>query len=304
MSQRLLARKPANASAETQRTRSGLKLSELGDTFEQEADRVADAVVSGSRVPAWSIAKIGMGAGTNTIQRDTPDGSGQPQQTPKPNNYDEAAKKAAEAFMQTDAGKKLLQAVESDPLVKDAKDLVTTLPGILITGTAAAGAVSALAAAHKALPMQVPAIPLDSISPKLKGIKLNLSWEGPVDKPTKATIGFSGTFGGGGDKKAATRRKTTHMSASPGRRNPCGQAWICSSPRTRPAPMTWENCSGSARAPRRWASALRTSARAALPRRCPERKVHHITNDEVIGLHNPCNPSEMSPIERPIESMP
>jgi hypothetical protein len=32
--------------------------------------------------------------------------------------------------------------------------------------------------------------------------------------------------------------------------------------------------------------------------------VHHITKDEVIGLHNPCNPAEMYPVERPIESAP
>ena len=201
MTQRMLARKPATASAEPQFASSSLRINKLGDTFEQEADRIADTVMSGGRVPSWSIAKVGMGGGTGTVQRDTPDGSNQQQQAPKPNNYGDAAKKAAEAFMKTDAGKKLLQAVESDPLVKSAKDLATTLPGIVIIGTAATGAVAALAAEHKALPMQVPAIPLDFISPKLKGIKLNLTWEGPVDKPTKATIGFSGTFGGGGSDK-------------------------------------------------------------------------------------------------------
>jgi hypothetical protein len=201
MTQRMLARKPATASAEPQLASSSLRINKPGDTFEQEADRIAETVVSGGRVPSWSIAKVGMGGGTGTVQRDTPDGSNQQQQTPKPNNYDDAAKKAAEAFMQTDAGKKLLQAVESDPLVKSAKDLATTLPGMVITGAAATGAVAALAAEHKPLPIQVPAIPLDFISPKLKGIKLNLTWEGPVDKPTKATIGFSGTFGGGGSDK-------------------------------------------------------------------------------------------------------
>jgi hypothetical protein len=33
-------------------------------------------------------------------------------------------------------------------------------------------------------------------------------------------------------------------------------------------------------------------------------KVEHIRSNEVIGLHNPCNPTEMYPVERPIESAP
>lgn len=197
MSLRMLARKPANPTNESLGSSSSLKLSKPGDTFEREADRVADTVVSGSRVPAWSIAKVDTGQEVGTVQRDTPDGSTQQQSTPKPNNYDEAAQKILEAFLQTDAGKKLMQAIQNDPLAKDAQAFVTSTPGIVISGAAAAGTVAGLAAAHKPLPAQIPAIPLDKVIPALKGVKAQINIQGPLDKPTQITIGFSGTFGGG-----------------------------------------------------------------------------------------------------------
>jgi hypothetical protein len=197
MMQRVLARKPAPASAAPLRAPSSLRVNKSGDTFEQEADRVADAVISGSRVPSWSFARIGMGA----VQRDTPDGSGQQQQQPKPNNYGEAAQKVLEAAMQTDAGKKVIEKVDKDPLVKDAKDFVTSTPGMIVAGTAAAGVVAGLTAAHKPLPVQLPAVPVDKVIPALKGVKAQISVQGPLDRPTQITIGFSGTFGGGGTEK-------------------------------------------------------------------------------------------------------
>jgi Domain of unknown function (DUF4157) len=195
MNQRMLLRKPASASAEPQRAGSSLRLSKPGDTFEQEADRVADAVMGGGRIPAWSIANVGMG----TVQRDTPDGSGQ-QQAPKPNNYSDAGLKLLEAFLKTDAGKKFLDAVEHDPLVKDTKAFVSSTPGIIVAGTAAAGVVAGLGAAHKPLPFQIPAVPIDSVIPALKGVKAQITVQGPLDHPTQIMIGFSGTFGGGGSK--------------------------------------------------------------------------------------------------------
>jgi hypothetical protein len=198
MMQRLLARKPAPGPAGPVRTPSALRISKPGDTLEREADRVADAVLSGRRAPSWSIAKVGAGA----VQRDTPDDPGQPQpQEPKPNNYDEAGKKILEAAMKTDAGKKVIEKVEKDPLVKNVKDFVTSTPGMIITGTAAAGVVAGLTAAHKPLPMQIPAVPVDGVIPALKGVKAQINVQGPLNHPTQFTIGFSGTFGGGGSEK-------------------------------------------------------------------------------------------------------
>ena len=200
MSQRMLAHKPSNVSAVTHGASSGLKVNRPGDTFEQEADRVAAVIASGGRIPAWSIGRVGMSSTASTVQRDGPDASS-PQQYPKPDNYGDAAKKAAEAFMKTDAGKKLEQAAKDDPLVKGASDFVGTLPGKIIVGAAATATVAALAAEHKPLPLQLPAIPLSPISPKLKDMSVKVDYEGPVDKPTKAMLTFSYTPGADKKKK-------------------------------------------------------------------------------------------------------
>ena len=173
----------------------GLRIGDAHDSYEQEADRVAERVSSGGHLGGWSIAKVDMGR----LQRDpTNDAPQSPGPQPKPDNYDEAAKKIGEAFLKTDAGKQLLDAAKADPLVKDAEAFVETLPGKVIAGAAAVSAVSALAATHTPLPAQIPAIPLDSVKP---GLTVKITYEGPVDKPTKAmiTIGYT--------PKAATSKK-------------------------------------------------------------------------------------------------
>ena len=160
-----------------------LRIGDPNDAYEQEAERVADEVMSGGGASRhWQISNVGLG----NVQRQP---SGQ-QPAPKPNNYDEAAKKLGEAFLQTDVGKKLTNAVSHDPLVKGAEDFVGTLPGKIIAGAAAVGAVSALAAGHQPLPVKIPKIPLDKIRP---GLSVKITYEGPVDHPTNASITFSYT---------------------------------------------------------------------------------------------------------------
>ena len=72
---------------------------------------------------------------------------------------------------------------------------ISTLPGKVITGTAIAGAVTALAVTHKELPIGIPEIPLDKIKP---GLKMKITYEGPVDKPSKVMATFSFSFGARG----------------------------------------------------------------------------------------------------------
>lgn len=177
--------KNSKASAGTQNAwsrsaSSTLRIGEPNDAYEREADRVAEAVIGGRRAPAWSISKVKLGAAQRQTLGDQP--------APKPNNYDEAAKKLGEAFLKTDVGKKLTDAAKQDPLVKGAEGFIDTLPGKIIAGAAAVGAVSALAATHTALPAQIPEIPLDSVRP---GLSVKITYEGPVDHPTKAAITFS-----------------------------------------------------------------------------------------------------------------
>ena len=102
-------------------------------------------------------------------------------------------------------GKDLAERVEQDKLVKGATKAGTrfigTLPGKIITGAATAGAVATLAATHKELPAQIPEIPLDVLTP---GLSIEITYKGPVDKPTEAMITFkySEDITGGGWRKA------------------------------------------------------------------------------------------------------
>ncbi|HET8635859.1 MAG TPA: DUF4157 domain-containing protein [Acidobacteriaceae bacterium] len=103
--------------------------------------------------------------------------------TPQSEQYKEAVSKLGEAFLKTEVGKKL-----EDAAKQAGEEFISTLPGKVIAGTAAVGAVTTLAATHSSLPVQLPEIPLDKIHP---GLKVKLTYEGPVDHPTKALVTFS-----------------------------------------------------------------------------------------------------------------
>jgi hypothetical protein len=146
-----------------------------GDQYEQEADRIADAVVNGN---VYSAANKITSGSNEKLQRE------EGKETPKSDEekYKEALKKAGEAFLQTNTGKQI-----KDKAVKLGKDFVSTLPGKIIAGSAAAGIVAMIAATNSELPMQIPEIPLDMITP---GLKIKLTYEGPARKPTTASITF------------------------------------------------------------------------------------------------------------------
>jgi hypothetical protein len=155
-------------------------MSQPSDAFEREADRVADAVASGAtRASGHAISAIDV----SRVQRQAPGTKSNEEK------YLEAAKKAGEVFMTTEAGKKILEAAAEDPLAKGSKEFfLGTLPGKVITGATAVAVVTALAATGSELPMQIPEIPLDRWVP---GLKVKLTYEGPVNRPTKAMITFS-----------------------------------------------------------------------------------------------------------------
>ena len=176
-----------------------LTINQPCDTLEQEADRIAAAVVDGeASVPQPTGAR----AYPRSLQR-------------KPSSdaekYKEGAKKVGEAFLKTNVGNDL-----KGQATKLGKDFLTTLPGKIIAGTAAAGVIAAIAATNSELPMQVPEIPLDALAP---GLKMKLTYEGPVQKPTKAFISFTYEFGGSRTKKPTMtaaekyRAETARMAA-------------------------------------------------------------------------------------------
>lgn len=187
MAERTFTAKPESGLRPWVQTKSALRIGAAGDSYEREADRAADAVIGGRGLSSAgaSLSRIPVTA----VQRE--EGEKPKSEADK---YKEAAQKLGEAFLETDVGKKLKTQVENDPLVKGAKEasesFIGTLPGKIITGAAATGAVAALAATHKELPMQIPEIPLDKITP---GLSVQITYEGPVDNPSKAMITFSYT---------------------------------------------------------------------------------------------------------------
>lgn len=167
-----------------------LAINQPGDRYEQEADRVANAVAGGAGSTRPAISSLGTGA----VQREDP-----PKPKTEAEKYKEAAKKAGEAFLETPPGKEITKKAEE---LGDA--FISTLPGKIITGTAVAGAIATLAATHKELPIGIPEIPLDKIRP---GLKMKITYEGPVDKPTQVAVGFSIPLGGKAREERRSHRK-------------------------------------------------------------------------------------------------
>lgn len=195
MPERAYTTNPEGAVRPWLQRKNALRIGTPDDAFEREADRAADAVLSGRSLsgPGLSLSRIPVAQ----VQRE---------EKPKSDEekYLEAAQKIGEAFLETEVGKKLKEQAENDPLVKGVKEagesFIGTLPGKIITGAAATGAVAALAATGKELPAQLPEIPLDKITP---GLKVKITYEGPVNNPSKAMISFSYTEQGGTQNKPA-----------------------------------------------------------------------------------------------------
>lgn len=203
---RLLQRAPASelradtaGGARFSHSFSQLRVNQPGDVYEREADRLAAAVIKGGASVGFGVH----GRPGGLLQRDETKEAKKPPSNEE--KYKEAAKKVGEAFLKTDLGMKIKsQATELG------EAFIGTLPGKIITGAAAVGAVSYIAATNAELPMQVPEIPLDILTP---GLSMNLTYEGPVQKPTKAMISFTYKFGAGEkkEKKPAMSEKEKYQ---------------------------------------------------------------------------------------------
>ena len=159
------------------RLQTKLSIGASNDPLEQEADRVAEQVVGSGTAPS-SVSSLAFGR----LQREEAT-----KEKTNEEKYKEGLEKLGEAFLKTPLGKELLEKIKQDTSIKGAtelgKDFISTWPGKIITGAVATGAVAALAATHKALPAQIPEIPLDVLTP---GLSVQLTYKGPVDKPTEA----------------------------------------------------------------------------------------------------------------------
>lgn len=162
---------------------------------EREADKAADLVARGGSVTGWSFSSV---AATAPVARQD-DGKGTPDEEKKkpPEDENKNAPEAARAALDTPAGEKVQKSILDLPEVKKAIEFAKTPTGIgLGVGLGAAG-VTALAASHKPLPFQPPAIPLDKIG--LPGVAAKVTLDGPVDRPTG--VGLTLTYTEPGPKK-------------------------------------------------------------------------------------------------------
>ncbi|WP_297324639.1 DUF4157 domain-containing protein [Nitrosomonas sp.] len=161
-----------------------LSIGASNDPLELEADRVADQVVANKASP---LSVSGLASGQ--LQREEA-----PKEKTNEEKFQAGLEKLGEAFLETPLGKQLLEKIKQDALVKGAitlgKDIISTWPGKIYTGEAAIITVAALAATHKELPVQIPEIPLDILTP---GLSVKLTYKGPVDKPTEAMVTFKFT---------------------------------------------------------------------------------------------------------------
>lgn len=150
------------------------------DTHEREAQRAADVVSAGNSVAGWSFSSLPTVA---PIQREKSD---------KPKTEEEKLKEGAAA-----AAERALEI----PQVKALKEQVLAHPAVKIAaGTAIVGGVTALGVAGKPLPVQIPAIPLDAITP---GLSAQLIIEDRVDRPSAVSLSLSYEEQGPEDKKKA-----------------------------------------------------------------------------------------------------
>ncbi len=95
------------------------------DAAERQADRAADAVARGGSVTGWSFGAV---APTAAVHRQESGGGGDGEQLKK------AAGKAGEAALETEAGKRLIEAVKADPLVRKTTDFLGTTTGKVVAG--------------------------------------------------------------------------------------------------------------------------------------------------------------------------
>ena len=175
----------------TPRFQTKMKINQPGDKYEQEADRVASYVVNEtSLVPKLtSRERSALPIQRQEIKKGTTEEE----------KYKEAAKKTGEAFLETPIGKRI-----TDKAKELGEDFVSTLPGKIVAGTVAAGAVGAIVAKNAELPIQPPAIPLDKVTP---GLSMKITYKGPVRNPTDASIAFTYKFGG--EKKGSKKPTKT-----------------------------------------------------------------------------------------------
>ncbi len=195
-----------------QRSPSGLAINRPGDRYEQEAERVAAAVLSGGELPGRTLSS------GPALRRDGPPAAPSPrdpsaderrkypgaslpdlgfnepkndqhvQQPPEKLETNEdrlgaAGEKLAETFLETTLGKQL-----ADQAEKFGEGFISTLPSLAVSLAIAASTVATMALRNEEFPLKGLVIKLPQIAP---GLKVKLTYKGPLSAPTEAGISFA-----------------------------------------------------------------------------------------------------------------
>ncbi len=195
-----------------QRSPSGLAINRPGDRYEQEAERVAAAVISGGELPGRTLSSA------PALRRDGPPAAPSPrdpsaderrkypgaslpdlgfnepkndqhvqQPSEKPETNEDrlgaAGEKLAETFLETTLGKQL-----TDQAEKFGEGFVSTLPSLAVSLSIAAGTVATMALRNEEFPLKGLVIKLTKLAP---GLKVKLTYKGPLSAPTEAGISFA-----------------------------------------------------------------------------------------------------------------
>jgi len=206
MSFAALMAKP-EASSSTRPASSGLRVGGSHDSFESEADRVADTVSGGGRIAGLSLSRMSIGQ----VQRQL-----MPSPSAEQANRRHSGLSMEEAFLQTDLGVRVSRSLSGGPHSEAAAEHAALLRTDIVAGPAAKAVVAGLAAARGPLPARVPAIALEKVYP---GLKVHVTHAGPADKPVHASVSFSiSPTGHAGAGEHAHARHEPHAPAGKGHR--------------------------------------------------------------------------------------
>jgi len=154
----------------------GLRVGGANDSFEREADHVADTVSAGGRIPGWSLSRMSIGQ----VQRASAPA--------EPAKARDSGLSLEEAFLRTALGRKLARSLSGGAHSAAAEERASSLRGTVVVGAEAAGAVASLAAAKGGLPARIPEIALDRVFP---GLRVRVTYAGPADRPTQGSVAFT-----------------------------------------------------------------------------------------------------------------
>lgn len=171
---------------------AGLRVGAPGDTFEQQADRVADTVAAGGRIQGLSLSGMSIGH----VQR-----------VAAPEHRKGTGESLEAAFLRTSLGRRIAR--EHGRQGRGPHEGPEAARTGMVEGPEATYVVESLATALGSLPARIPEIALDSVSP---GLRVRVSYHGSPERPTQGRVSI---VGGVPETTRASAPAATRSQAAP-----------------------------------------------------------------------------------------